>query len=54
MKRTDCDEYFMKIAIELSSAAVEHGNEPFGAVLYVQRGDGMGETRATGIWREQH
>lgn len=27
------DEYFMKIAIELSAKAVEHGNEPFGAVL---------------------
>ena len=27
------DEYFMKAAIELSAAAVEHGNEPFGAVL---------------------
>ena len=27
------DEYFMKAAIDLSIAAVEHGNEPFGAVL---------------------
>lgn len=27
------DEYFMKKAIELSVSAVEHGNEPFGAVL---------------------
>ncbi|MBR5496477.1 MAG: nucleoside deaminase, partial [Clostridia bacterium] len=27
------DEIFMKKAIELSVAAVEHGNEPFGAVL---------------------
>ena len=27
------DELFMKRAIELSAAAVEHGNEPFGAVL---------------------
>ena len=27
------DELFMKRAIELSKAAVEHGNEPFGAVL---------------------
>ena len=27
------DELFMKKAIELSKAAVEHGNEPFGAVL---------------------
>lgn len=27
------DEYFMEKAIELSKAAVEHGNEPFGAVL---------------------
>lgn len=27
------DENFMKIAIELSKKAVEHGNEPFGAVL---------------------
>ena len=27
------DEYFMKKAIELSRLAVEHGNEPFGAVL---------------------
>jgi tRNA(Arg) A34 adenosine deaminase TadA len=27
------DRYFMKKAIELSRAAVEHGNEPFGAVL---------------------
>lgn len=27
------DEKFMKAAIELSAMAVEHGNEPFGAVL---------------------
>ena len=27
------DEVFMKKAIELSRLAVEHGNEPFGAVL---------------------
>lgn len=27
------DEKFMKMAIELSRKAVEHGNEPFGAVL---------------------
>ena len=27
------DEYYMKKAIELSKTAVEHGNEPFGAVL---------------------
>ena len=27
------DETFMKRAIELSKLAVEHGNEPFGAVL---------------------
>lgn len=27
------DEQFMKRAIELSSLAVKHGNEPFGAVL---------------------
>ena len=27
------DELFMKKAIELSRMAVEHGNEPFGAVL---------------------
>lgn len=27
------DEYFMKKAIELSALAVEHGNEPFGAIL---------------------
>ena len=27
------DEYFMQKAIELSKAAVEHGNEPFGTVL---------------------
>ena len=27
------DELFMKRAIELSKQAVEHGNEPFGAVL---------------------
>ena len=27
------DEIFMKRAIELSASAVEHGNEPFGAVL---------------------
>lgn len=27
------DELFMKKAIELSALAVEHGNEPFGAVL---------------------
>ena len=27
------DEFFMKKAIELAVSAVEHGNEPFGAVL---------------------
>ena len=27
------DEFFMGTAIDLSRAAVEHGNEPFGAVL---------------------
>ena len=27
------DEVFMEKAIELSRLAVEHGNEPFGAVL---------------------
>lgn len=27
------DEYFMKKAIELSALAVEHGNEPFVAIL---------------------
>lgn len=27
------DETYMKKAIELSKLAVEHGNEPFGAVL---------------------
>ena len=27
------DEYYMKKAIDLSKSAVEHGNEPFGAVL---------------------
>ena len=27
------DEFFMKQAIALSALAVEHGNEPFGAVL---------------------
>ena len=27
------DEVFMRKAIELSMLAVEHGNEPFGAVL---------------------
>lgn len=27
------DEKFMQEAIELSKKAVEHGNEPFGAVL---------------------
>ena len=27
------DEFYMEKAIELSKAAVEHGNEPFGAVL---------------------
>lgn len=27
------DEYFMRRAIQLSKKAVEHGNEPFGAVL---------------------
>ncbi len=27
------DELFMKRAIELSELAIEHGNEPFGAVL---------------------
>ena len=30
---TEKDEEFMRMAIDLSSAAVEHGNEPFGAVL---------------------
>ena len=30
---TSNDEQFMKKAIELSRLAVEHGNEPFGAVL---------------------
>lgn len=28
-----CDEVFMRKAIDLSRAAVTHGNEPFGAVL---------------------
>lgn len=28
-----CDEKFMQEAIRLSASAVEHGNEPFGAVL---------------------
>ncbi|MFM9278200.1 deaminase [Paenibacillus jiagnxiensis] len=27
------DEFFMKEAIKLSKLAVEHGNEPFGAIL---------------------
>ena len=27
------DEFYMKRAIELAASAVEHGNEPFGAVL---------------------
>ena len=27
------DEKFMKMAIDLAAKAVEHGNEPFGAVL---------------------
>ena len=27
------DEFYMKKAVELSRLAVEHGNEPFGAVL---------------------
>lgn len=27
------DNYFMKEAIRLSQLAVEHGNEPFGAIL---------------------
>ena len=27
------DEYYMSKAIELSKSAVEHGNEPFGAIL---------------------
>ena len=27
------DEFYMEKAIELSKAAVEHGNEPFGEVL---------------------
>ena len=31
------DEKFMKTAIELSKSAVEHGNEPFGAVLVKKR-----------------
>lgn len=29
----ETDEFFMKQAIALSALAVEHGNEPFGAVL---------------------
>jgi tRNA(Arg) A34 adenosine deaminase TadA len=33
MKTKANDELFMKKAIELSEMAVEHGNEPFGAVL---------------------
>ena len=33
MKTKTNDEMFMKKAIELSEMAVEHGNEPFGAVL---------------------
>lgn len=33
MGNTMQDEVFMKKAIELSKLAVEHGNEPFGAVL---------------------
>ena len=33
MKTITNDELFMKKAIELSEMAVEHGNEPFGAVL---------------------
>ena len=32
-KKTDQDEIFMMEAIRLSKLAVEHGNEPFGAVL---------------------
>lgn len=31
--RITCDEFFMEKAIDLSVSAVEHGNEPFGAVL---------------------
>ena len=31
------DEFFMKQAIALSAFAVEHGNEPFGAVLVKNR-----------------
>lgn len=34
------DEFFMRKAIELSKSAVEHGNEPFGAVL-VKDGKGV-------------
>jgi len=34
------DEKFMKTAIELSKSAVEHGNEPFGAVL-VRNGENL-------------
>ena len=33
MGNTMQDEVFMKKAIKLSKLAVEHGNEPFGAVL---------------------
>ena len=33
MGNTMQDEGFMEKAIELSKLAVEHGNEPFGAVL---------------------
>ena len=33
MRKSMTDELFMREAIELSKSAVEHGNEPFGAVL---------------------
>ena len=33
------DELYIKKAIELSKAAVEHGNEPFGAVLVDKDGE---------------
>ena len=38
MNLMDKDKIFMKEAIRLSEMAVEHGNEPFGAVL-VKDGD---------------
>ena len=52
MGNTMQDEVFMKKAIELSKLAVEHGNEPFGAVL-VKDGKDRKSTRLNSSHLEQ-